>query len=153
MREIEFKHLFDITLNLGEPQNLGDTPYGSKRIVPVTGGDFSGDRIKGQVLPNAAADWVLVRNDASIKLDVRLTLLTIDQSMIFMRYEGIRNSPREVTSKIGKREEVDPEQYYWRIAPFFETSNNTYHWLNNIVSVGTGSKSNQKVQYTVFELL
>ncbi len=153
MANLQFKHLFDITLQIGNSHDLGATPYGDKKIVQVTGGQFSGQKISGNVRPESAADWVLIRPDLSIKLDVRLTLETNDNAMIFMRYEGIRHSSPEIAHKLAKNDSVDPQLYYWRASPFFETSSKQYLWLNNIVAVALGQKKESKVFYEVFEIL
>tara|TARA_B100000902_G_C27054927_1_gene786074 strand:+ start:383 stop:844 length:462 start_codon:yes stop_codon:yes gene_type:complete len=149
----QFKHLFDITLDIGNSHDLGSTPQGKKRIVQVTGGKFFGDRASGHVRSEAAADWVLVRPDKSIKLDVRLTLETSDRALIFMRYEGIRHSSPAIASKLANNEPIDPSLYYWRASPFFETSNHNYLWINNIVSIALGQKKENKVFYEVFQVL
>jgi Protein of unknown function (DUF3237) len=37
-----------------------------------------------------------------------------------------------------RRERPDPEDYYFRIAPFFETAVTQYTWVNNVVAIGIG---------------
>ena len=39
--------------------------------------------------------------------------------------------------KLGKGEAVDPSEYYFRKAPFFETGSDKYGWLNRIAAVIT----------------
>jgi hypothetical protein len=50
-------------------------------------------------------------------------------------------------------EPVDPDEYYFRVTPFFETSAPKYAWLNKIVSVGVGRRGAAEVGCTVYELL
>jgi len=38
-------------------------------------------------------------------------------------------------------EAVDPERYYFRINPLFETAATTYDWLNRILAVGIGTST------------
>src|SRR6516164_841417 len=40
------------------PQKLGTVPHGVRIIVPVTGGDFDGPRLRGRILPGGG-DWLL----------------------------------------------------------------------------------------------
>ena len=48
MSDIQTEHLFDITLDVEAPlQELGDTPFGQRRIAKVMGGTFEGPSIKG----------------------------------------------------------------------------------------------------------
>ena len=104
-----------------------------------------GDRVRGNVRTESAADWVLIRPDLSIKLDVRLTLETIDNALVHMRYEGIRHA--------SSNQHVNSGDFYWRISPFFETGSKKYSWMNKIVSFGMGEKNGNRVSYTVFELM
>ena len=153
MNHIESSPLFNITLTLHPAQEMGETPLGTRRIVPVSGGMFNGERLRGMVLPNAGADWVLMRNDGSVQLDVRLTLRTDDDALIFMSYRGIRHSSPEVSRRLMRGDKVDPSEYYFRTTPVFETSHDKYEWLNNIVCVAVGERLASEVKYKVFEIL
>ena len=50
MPEINTEFLFTITLEI-QVSNLGDTPYGSRRIFHFHAGSFEGPKLKGTVLP------------------------------------------------------------------------------------------------------
>jgi len=153
MSHLQSSPLFDIALTLHPAHEIGETPVGTRRIVPVSGGMFIGERFKGIVLPNAGADWVLVRNDGSVQLDVRLTLKTDDDALIFMTYRGIRHSSPEVARQLMRGEKVDPSEYYFRTTPLFETSHDKYEWMNNIVCVAVGERLAGEVRYRVYEIL
>ena len=153
MSELKSRPLFDIAIDVIAPQNVGTTPLGTRRIVPVTGGTFSGDRLRGTVLPSAAADWIIVRNNGSVLLDVRLTLKTDDDALIFMTYRGIRHATPEVAKQLASGEKVDPSQYYFRTSPVFETGSDKYEWLNNIICVAVGERLANEVRYRVYEIL
>ena len=45
------------------PLDLGDVANGRRRIVPITGGEFSGPKIRGACLPGGA-DWQIIRATA-----------------------------------------------------------------------------------------
>jgi hypothetical protein len=153
MNTLRFQPLFDISLSLSPVQDVGASPLGTRRIVPVAGGTFRGDRLSGDVMPNAAADWVLVRADGSVQLDVRLTLQTDDDTLIYMSYRGVRHSSPEVAQRMARGDSVEPDEYYFRTTPVFETASPKYAWLNNIVSVGVGERLATGVKYKVFEIL
>jgi hypothetical protein len=153
MNELRSRPLFDIRISLHPLQELGSTPNGRRRIAPVSGGSFEGERLKGMVLPHAGGDWVLIRPDDSLALDVRLTLKTDDEALIYMTYRGVRHGPAAVMARLARGERVDPAQYYFRTAPMFETASERYAWMNNIVSVGVGERLADGVRYRVFEIL
>jgi len=118
-------------------QKFGAVPYGVRSFVPVTGGDFEGPRLRGKVLPGGG-DWLLLRSDGVLELDLRITLETDDHALIYMTFQGIRHGPPEVIAAFGRGEVVDPALYYLRTVPRFETSAERYVFLNRIVAVGIG---------------
>lgn len=134
--ELKSEHLCNIVAELGEAQEIGSGPHGVRRIIPVTGGRIEGPEIKGEVLP-FGADWLLVRPDGVIELDVRITIRTDDDELVYAYYRGI----------------VDMSQDYFRTTPIFETGSEKYSWLNKIVCVGVGRRLEDKVEYEVYRIL
>jgi uncharacterized protein DUF3237 len=153
MTELKSRHLFTITMKLPPTLELGDTPAGNRRVFTVSGGQFVGERIRGEVLPQASSDLLLGRSDGSYQQDVRLILRTHDGALILMTYRGVRYATPEVSARIARGERVAPSDYYLRTAPFFETSSPKYAWLNKIVSVGMGERQPDGVSYEIFEIL
>jgi len=151
--ELKSRHLFSITMKLPPALELGATPAGTRRIFTVSGGQFIGERLRGEVLSQASSDLLLVRADGSSQQDVRLLLRTNEGELILMTYRGIRHASAEVTARIARGEQVSPSDYYLRTAPFFETSSIKYAWLNKIVSVAIGERLSDGVRYEVFEIL
>jgi hypothetical protein len=151
-RAIELEHLFTARLEVGPPRSLGMTPYGERRIVQITGGSFEGARLRGVILPEGG-DWLLLRHDGILQLDVRATLQTDDGELIYMTYRGLRHGPADVIARLGRGEDVDPSEYYFRTAPWFETASQKYGWLNGIVSVATGERIAAGPIYTVYQVL
>ena len=129
-------HLFTLSLTV-DPNftEVGETPYGRRRIATVTGGSFEGEELKGTVLPSPGGDWLLLRRDGVLQLDVRITLKTHDDHLIYMSYRGMRHGPAWVIEQLNKGEKVDPSQYYFRSTPSFETASDKYRFLNRIVCV------------------
>ncbi len=152
MAEIRTEHLFTITITVDPLQMLGATPFGERRIAKITGGSFEGARLKGAILAGGG-DWLLLRNDGVLQLDVRMTLETDDGALIYMTYRGLRHGPSEVIDRLNRGEAVDPSEYYFRTAPFFETGAEHYAWLNGIVSVATGHRAPTGPTYEVFQVL
>ncbi len=150
---IESRPLLVLDAILAKPHMVADTPYGQRKIVPVLGGTFTGDRLNGRILPEGGHDWALTRADGVLVLDVRLTLETDDGAHILMTYRGVRTGPPEVMARMAAGEHIDPAEYYFRIVPFFETGAPQYAWLNSIVCVGFGDRLKDGPRYTVHEIL
>lgn len=153
MVELTSRPLFTLSMTLHPIQELGPTPAGERRVVPVSGGRFEGERLSGEVLPHGGSDLLLTRADGSFQQDVRLTLLTDDGALILMTYRGVRHAASEVGDRIARGEAVGRAEYYLRIAPFFETASPAHAWLNRIVAVGIGERRPGGVSYDVFEIL
>jgi uncharacterized protein DUF3237 len=150
---LESRPLFTLRIDLHPVQMIGATPLGERRIVPMSGGELVGDRIHGRVLPFAGGDWLLQRRDGALQQDVRLTLETDDGALILMSYRGVRHASPEVSARLARGEEVSPDDYYLRTAPFFETAAERYAWLNLIVAVAKGRRAGGSVIYDVYEIL
>ena len=132
MPDVLTSPLFTLALKVPKIQSLGRTPLGERRVAVVSGGSFEGPKLRGTV-DDGGSDWILGHPDGTLQLDVRLTLRTEDGQLIGMTYRGFRHGPAAVISRLNRGEAVDPGEYYFRIAPFFETASEKYAWLNRIV--------------------
>jgi hypothetical protein len=144
--------LFRAEITLAPPQEFGDTPLGRRRIIAITGGRFSGERLSGRVLPGGA-DWQVILADGTAELDARYTLETHDGALIYVRNRGLRHGPPDVLRQLAAGEAVDPARYYMRTTPRFETGDARYAWLNRVVCVATGARRPAAVELEVFQIL
>lgn len=153
MTELTSRPLFTLSLTLHPMHELGPTPAGERRVIPVSGGRFEGEQLAGEVLPHGGSDLLLTRADGSFQQDVRLTLQAADGALILVTYRGVRHAAPEVSERMARGEAVARSEYYLRIAPFFETAAPAHAWLNRIVAVGIGERRPGGVTYEVFEIL
>jgi hypothetical protein len=151
MAAIKTAFLFTIVLDV-QVFDLGDTPHGRRRIARFGAGSFEGPRLRGTVLAGGAG-WMLVRRDDVLEIDVRLTLETDDQQHISMAWKGVRHGPKDVIERLDRGETVDPESYYFRTTPYFETSSERYDWMNRMCSIATGTRTASGRTFEVFEVL
>ncbi|HXN76014.1 MAG TPA: DUF3237 domain-containing protein [Gemmatimonadaceae bacterium] len=133
-------------------QKIGAVPYGVRSFVPVAGGDFDGLRLRGKILPGGG-DWLLLRSDGVLELDLRLTLETDDHALIYMTFQGLRHGPADAIIALSRGEVVDPARYYFRTVPRFETSAESYVFLNRIVTVGVGETRPDGAVHRIDEIL
>jgi hypothetical protein len=145
--------LCSVTGFVAPPRDIGATPRGTRRFYPAIGGSFEGPRLRGEVLPDGG-DWLLTRPDGVLEQDVRITLKTGDGAFIYVRYAGMRHGPPEVMARLAQGETVASSEYYFRVAPMFETGAERYAWLNKILAVGVDERlPPNKVRYDIFEIL
>lgn len=150
---LQSRKLFTLFMTLHPNLDLGQTPAGSRRIFPVSGGHFEGERIKGTVSPLIGSDLLLTRGDGTFQQDVRLLLVADDGGLILMTYRGVRRASQAISERLAHGEAVDASEYYLRTTPYFETAAPAHAWLNGIVSVAQGGRTAGGVVYDVFEIL
>lgn len=149
---IQLRPLFDLTAQVAAPQVTPDGPYGTRRMVPVIGGTFRGQRLSGSLL-SGGSDCQLIRPDGVAELDVRVTLQTDDGSILQMRGLGLRHADPEVMRRLAEGEPVCASAYYFRETMTFEASQGPYAWINRIIAVGSGERRPDSVHIRVFEVL
>jgi hypothetical protein len=138
--QLEF--LLQVTVNLDPALLVGTLAIGTRRIINITGGHFTGQTLtsepfSGEVL-SGGADWQLVRTDGVALLDARYTLHTTDGALIYVQNRGVRHGPPAVLAALARGEAVDPVSYYMRTTPTFETGDARYQWLNDLIAIGSG---------------
>jgi len=89
------RHIFRIDATLDTPVELGPIAGGRRRIVPLTGGSFSGTELSGTVLAVGSADWQTVHEDGSSVGDIRMTLQTDSGAVLYVqsRASGMDRPP------------------------------------------------------------
>ena len=136
--------VFSARIAVAAPRSLGRVAGGERRIVDIPGGEVSGPKLTGRILPGGA-DWQIVRDDGTAVLEARYTIEAADGALVYVRNYGYRHGPREVLARIANGEEVDPALYYFRTAPAFETAATQYDWLNRTVAVGSAVRTLDRV--------
>ena len=96
--------IYRLEAQLGKPVDVGDVSAGRRRIVPLTGGTFSGPELNGKLLPGASADWQIVLPDGTALGDIRYTLQTDSGALLYVQSRGVRHgSPDEPIAAGGAR--------------------------------------------------
>ena len=153
MNNLPHRHLVTMTLTVDFAGmiSIGQTPAGLRRIAPVTGGHFAGERLNGTVLPGGN-DWVVNREDGVMVIDVRLTLQTDDGAMVYLNYQGRFLAEAEAMARFRKGALLEPHEYSLAIVAKFECGDSRYSWLNNDIAVGTGEQTAAGPVYSIFEI-
>ena len=149
--ELEF--IFEATVTLDPPREVGITKYGNRRIIGINGGKFEGPNMKGEVLPGGA-DWQTVRKDGTADLVANYSLKTDDGVIIYIENKGIRTATPEVLARLSKGEDVPPSEYYMRTSASFEVKDGSkYDWLNKSVVISTGMRKANSVILRFYKVL
>ena len=152
MSALPHKHLMTLTLMVGfdAMTSIGKTPVGLRRIAPVTGGAFSGERLRGTV--QSGADWVINRPDGVMTIDVRLAMNTDDGAAIYATYHGRFVAQAAAMQRFNRGALLDPSEYSLAIVAKFECGDERYRWLNDVIAAGTGEQTKTGPVYSLFEI-
>ena len=104
---------------------IGRTPYGIRRRIPIIGGTLEGPRLRGRITPGGA-DWQLQRADNYTVLEADYMIETDDGTAIHVHNRGLTNTRvKGATTR------------YLRTIPEFEAPQGRHEWLNQSVFVGS----------------
>ncbi len=142
--------VYRLEATVGEPLDLGDVGRGHRRIVPLTGGTFSGPEMSGKLLPGASADWQIVLPDGTALGDIRYTLETDAGDLVYVQSRGVRHGSAEVLARLGRGEDVDASEYTFRTSTQIETAAPELGWLNKGVFIGVGGRQAAGVIYETY---
>ena len=131
---------------------VGETPHGTRRIIPIIGGTVEGPKIKGEIL-NGGADWQILRADGVTELEAHYQFRTDDGTLIYVKNTGIRAATPEIAARLAKGEKVDANEYYFRAMPKFDAPKGKYDWVNNSLFVCTGERLPDYVLIRVWKVM
>ncbi|HEV3054927.1 MAG TPA: DUF3237 domain-containing protein, partial [Solirubrobacteraceae bacterium] len=132
--------VYRLNATLGQPLDLGDRPQGHLRIVPLTGGTFTGPELRGMLVPGVSADWQTVLPDGTALGDIRYALQTDGGDLLYVQSHGIRHGSPEVLARLGRGEEVDPSEYTFRTSTRIETGAADLEWMNKGIFISVAGR-------------
>jgi hypothetical protein len=142
--------VYRLEATLGEPLDLGDVAQGHRRIVPQTGGTFTGPELNGKLLAGASADWQIVLPDGTALGDIRYVLQTDAGELLYVQSRGVRHGSAEVLARLARGEEVDASEYTFRASTQIETAAPALDWLNKGVFISVGGRQATGVIYETY---
>jgi len=120
-------HVWDAKVTIGEAFILGESKYGIRVIIPITGGTFEGPDISGEVLP-LGEDWQLYRPDGDTELYARYLLKTNDGYIIQVINRVLMHYSKEEDNK---------GQYVRSVIDLEAPNDSPYEHLNHSIFLGT----------------
>lgn len=145
------KHVLTFLVELSPIVDVGETPAGLRRMVPITGGTVTG-AFEARVLPGGA-DFQTVLPSGTLEIEAHYILETTDGERIEVSSVGLRAGSAEVLAKLGRGESVPPEQYYFRTAIRLRTASKALAHLNDRLYVSHGQRERGAVKLLIHEVL
>jgi hypothetical protein len=142
--------VYRLEATVGAPLDVGETPQGHRRIVPLTGGTFAGADLRGTLVPGASADWQTVLPDGTALGDIRYTLETDSGDLLYVRPRGVRHGSAEVLGRLARGEDVDASEYTFRTSTQIEATASDLDWLNKGIFISVGGRQPGAVIYETY---
>jgi hypothetical protein len=149
--ELPAEHLFDMHVDLQPAQPIS-TPVGVRMTFITKGGVIDGPKLRGEILPGGG-DWLLVGSDGAGRVDVRATIRTHDDALIHYEARGIIKIPADGLGRLAAGEVLPFAETYVRTTPTFETSDERYAWLSQVVALGYNILSPNHIDYRIYGVL
>jgi len=115
MPKVEF--VFEERVTLAPAVVLGETPFGRRQYIGITGGTVAGPKLKGEVVPGGW-DYQLRLNDGCSTLSADYFLRADDGTLIHILNEAYSCGPNVAPG----------ERYFFR--PKFDAPKGPHEWLN-----------------------
>jgi hypothetical protein len=148
---ITLEHVFDLSVAVASPFELGEIGLGERRIIAIDGGLASGPRLKGRIL-SGGADFQIIRPNGLTELHARYVIEADDGALIYLENNGIRFGSLEDIARLKRGEPVPPERIYFKAVPRFETSAPAYRWMMEAIFLCTGIRKPASVELSVYRV-
>lgn len=143
------EHVATVIVDVGPPQEVGLTPSGRRRVIPILGGTVTGAMLAGKVVPGGA-DFQSIRSDTLTDIHARYVIETTEGELVYVENTGIRTGSAADIAALAQGHHVDPARIYFRSYPRFETASPRLHWLNTHLFLGTGARYPDRVELNFF---
>lgn len=143
--------MFRVKAEVEAPLEIGNTPRGMRRMIPILGGTAEGPRFSGQVIPGGI-DYQLIVDPGMAEIHARYALEDAHGARIYVENTGLRRGPPDLIDKLRRGESVDPQQIYFRTAPRIETAAEAYLWMTRSLFVCSGARFPNHVLIDFYEL-
>jgi hypothetical protein len=144
-------HVLHLEVTVAPPVEIGSTPAGHRRVIPITGGVVSGPLLTGRVLPGGA-DFQVLRTETETVAEARYVIESDRGERVYVENLGLRTGSAEDIARLRQDLPVDPARIYFRSSPRFETAAPRLAELTSHVFVGTGQRHPTAVVFDFFKV-
>ena len=135
------EHLCDLAVTIAAPVEVGQTPAGLRRMIPITGGTVTGPRVNGKVLAGGADFQLILGGGTQAHLDARYVIELDDGSRVFVQNTALRVASLENSQRIMNGQSVNPDEVYFRCQPKLEATAPQWAWLSESQFIGNGRRA------------
>jgi len=149
----KLEHLCDLAVTIAAPVEVGQTPAGLRRMIPITGGTVTGARVNGKVLAGGADFQLILGGGTQAHLDARYVIELGDGSRVFVQNTALRVASLENSQRIMSGQPVNPDEVYFRCQPKLEATSAPWAWLSESQFIGVGRRAPDGVFMSFYRVL
>ncbi len=112
----------------------------TRGFVGLAGGEVSGPRLSGTVVPHSGGDWPRIWSSGLIQFEAHYMLEADDGTPIYIHNRGIAWSSPDVLARVEAGKTVSGNDMYCRVTPRFEAPEGPHAWLNRTIFVGVAER-------------
>src|SRR5690606_36230063 len=110
------EYVATLHVQVGPPQEVGDTPQGRRRVIPILGGGVDGHLLTGAILPGGA-DLQSLRSATYSGRHARYVIETPTGQRVYVETTGIRPGRADDIARLARGAPVDPDRISFRSYP------------------------------------
>jgi hypothetical protein len=133
----KLEYVFEEVVTLDKAVVVGDTAFGHRQYIPITGGSVTGPRLKGKVL-SGGWDWQLQLANGCTSLAAEYKLQAEDGAIIYVSNKGLLCGAGKVFTR-----------------PVFEAPKGAYEWMTEGTFIGVlsgaGDADHPAVRITFYQ--
>jgi hypothetical protein len=142
------EYVSSAVVELGEPLDVGETLEGRRRVVPITGGSFSGPGLAGRIRA-LGADWQRILPDGTTLVEARYVVES-GAGLVSITSTGVRSGPPEVLAALARGAHVDRSRYEFRLT--VTVSGAVERRLSTGILVASAERTPDTVRYDLYRL-
>jgi hypothetical protein len=141
----------ELSAAVGAPTDVGTTPHGIRRIVPILADEMTEPRLEGKLLPGGT-DYQTWRSDGVTEIHARYVIEAPSGARLYVEASGLRRAPAAIMERLYRGEQVDQGSIYFRTVPRFETSDPEFAWAMQSIFLCAGMRHPDRVVLRFFEV-
>jgi hypothetical protein len=145
----DLEHVMSYSVQLHPPEVIGPVPEGLRVNFYIASGEVAGPKVYGKLHP-VGGDWLTIRTDGVGILDVRGTIETREEALIYVTYTGVAELGADGYERFLRGDL--PPTVPLRVVPRVQTAHPDFQWLNRLQCLGIGEINTEDlvVSYDVY---
>jgi Protein of unknown function (DUF3237) len=145
-------YLAHIRCDVGDIVSLGTGAALERRCVAINGGQVSGPKLQGEVVPGGV-DWQWQGADGVLDISARYLLRLADGALVEVQSTGLRHGSPEAMARLMSGQPVASGEIFFKTHMRFTTGHASWLHLNRTLAVAVATRLPRQVLLDVWQLV